>query len=80
MLFSGTDNHIAGLGRMMEHMQALAEIFKDKRQFQILERHSETNTHFTLILAIMYATTAVTIPALAAIPSFTQDLEKRDCF
>lgn len=28
MLFSGTDNHIAGLGQMMEHMAAFPDVFK----------------------------------------------------
>lgn len=33
MLFSGTDNHIAGLGQMAEHM-AHAEVYKDKPGYE----------------------------------------------
>lgn len=34
MLFSGTDNHIAGLGQMMEHMLAHGDYFKDKPGYE----------------------------------------------
>ncbi|KAF5525332.1 putative sulfatase [Colletotrichum aenigma] len=34
MLFSGTDNHIAGLGRMMEHMRHFGDYFKDKPGYE----------------------------------------------
>lgn len=34
MLFSGTDNHIAGLGQMMEHMFAHPEVFKDRPGYE----------------------------------------------
>jgi arylsulfatase A-like enzyme len=33
MLFSGTDNHIAGLGQMAEHM-ANADMYKDKPGYE----------------------------------------------
>lgn len=33
MLFSGTDNHIAGLGQMAEHM-GNAEVYKDKPGYE----------------------------------------------
>lgn len=33
MLFSGTDNHIAGLGQMAEHM-ANAQVYKDKPGYE----------------------------------------------
>ncbi|KAJ0353890.1 hypothetical protein COL154_011991 [Colletotrichum chrysophilum] len=34
MLFSGTDNHIAGLGQMMEHMRHFGDYFKDKPGYE----------------------------------------------
>lgn len=35
MLFSGTDNHIAGLGQMAEHMQAFQDdVFKDRPGYE----------------------------------------------
>ncbi|KKK25374.1 arylsulfatase [Aspergillus ochraceoroseus] len=34
MLFSGTDNHIAGLGQMMEHMAQHGDYFKDKPGYE----------------------------------------------
>ncbi|KIX06961.1 uncharacterized protein Z518_04937 [Rhinocladiella mackenziei CBS 650.93] len=34
MLFSGTDNHIAGLGQMAEHMRAFGDYFNDKPGYE----------------------------------------------
>lgn len=34
MLFSGTDNHIAGLGQMAEHMRAFGDYFKGKPGYE----------------------------------------------
>ncbi|KAI0202459.1 alkaline-phosphatase-like protein [Astrocystis sublimbata] len=34
MLFSGTDNHIAGLGQMSEHMRAFGDYFKGKPGYE----------------------------------------------
>lgn len=34
MLFSGTDNHIAGLGQMMEYMLPFKDYFKDKPGYE----------------------------------------------
>ncbi|KXH41151.1 arylsulfatase [Colletotrichum simmondsii] len=34
MLFSGTDNHIAGLGQMAEHMRHFGDYFKDKPGYE----------------------------------------------
>ena len=34
MLFSGTDNHIAGLGQMVEHMASRDIIYKDKPGYE----------------------------------------------
>ncbi|KAF4459635.1 arylsulfatase [Fusarium albosuccineum] len=34
MLFSGTDNHIAGLGQMAEHMRGFGDYFKDKPGYE----------------------------------------------
>lgn len=34
MLFSGTDNHIAGLGQMSEHMAAHREAYKGKEGYE----------------------------------------------
>ncbi|KAK7210076.1 hypothetical protein V2G26_017254 [Clonostachys chloroleuca] len=34
MLFSGTDNHIAGLGQMTEHMAGFAENYKDRPGYE----------------------------------------------
>ncbi|KAJ0300521.1 hypothetical protein COL5a_006794 [Colletotrichum fioriniae] len=34
MLFSGTDNHIAGLGQMAEHMRRFGDYFKDKPGYE----------------------------------------------
>lgn len=34
MLFSGTDNHIAGLGQMAENMRAHADLYRDKPGYE----------------------------------------------
>lgn len=34
MLFSGTDNHIAGLGQMAEYMRSRPELYKDRPGYE----------------------------------------------
>lgn len=34
MLFSGTDNHLAGLGAMWEQMRGFTETYKDRRGYE----------------------------------------------